>query len=1051
MAVQVAGSLMLFLLSYWLFFSYGANDLALAAPFDDVYPVLMVVPYLCGPIFIYALQRVNARTLQALKLVLICTASTIFIILAWITMSNPVFSSRWTWAYNDLREMNFLVPAGKFIAYASTVYLLFLLCHEFLVVIKDPRQTAGKSRIANLFSIILVGFLGFGVFQEILGGQPLWISVCTLAWLAVVECSCIFINTWHPARKAKGIESSDDDEINEYLLDGQERATGNEGRREKPFKVYVYIGLAAWCVYTSLYPAQLVFQEGPTNSWGTSILVATAFSFILLLSWRHLQLTTLQGFFTIVLLTSVSPVLLFLQGTTVPGGIPTAQVFSLTGLVSTFCWMMYYGYRNHSRWSPKHAVLALWLWGLGFVVFFHDPLLEVWEMEEGLIDLGFSDAYGTGIGLYYAMLFFIALASIAFASTLLLLDRLVKRVARMPGAPAMASKVFSPGAPVVAGKSPHSTTRAKTRQFHASLVIFIAVTSCSVAITLGNITVNAPVVVAEMGDHGVLWLANSYDRVLPDYHPNFDISPRNSTIDVHAMRGETEMVQLVFSTLASKMVSFQGYRWNSSGDKTHDYRWKEANGTLVEIPITTGQMGYLNCFDPRIADVLFPWTSFITGSGSRQNIPFWLEVSVPRNMPAGVYTTQFEYLTTSYLQRVPRTASLKFTIRLTVWNYTKPLNRTVDTCVGLYPENPQNKDPLLKLATRFGADPYGYWFTPDDIKYNASNLAQGITINWTTFDAQVQDMLDAGMNQIKVDFYPGIDCRHNAGAVLDGSKDNYLTLIRWFYENATVHLASKTTPWGTTWASETITQHSDEPDPRIDPLAPAAFDLVYKIVHNASNGTIRSFQTFAYEPAFDEWLYSLDIWVLTPDSFSPGVASKIRAAGNEIWTYSNGDNFPGTDTDLRTPLIMSRLRGWVNYHYNISGFLHWVFYWNYNDAGRSGCGYDGRGDGTLITPHDDGYVPTLRLAAFRDGLEDNELLWALNKTIAIARLQNVSSPILDEAIATMQSVDAAMGKQWADMQWPLTVVTREFNHDARTYMNLRTRCGNALEQLKALL
>jgi len=595
------------------------------------------------------------------------------------------------------------------------------------------------------------------------------------------------------------------------------------------------------------------------------------------------------------------------------------------------------------------------------------------------------------------------------------------------------------------------TATDRKKQFYASLVIFIVAFSCSMVLTRDNAMKNAPVIVADMGEHGVLWLANSYDRVLPDYHPDFSASPRNSTIDVRAMRGEAELVQLVFSPLASKMISFNGYRWSSSAGAPGDYRWRQDNGTLVQIPVTTGQVGYLNCFNPRIADVLLPWKSFITGSETRENVPFWMEINVPRNVSAGVYTTEFEYLTRSYLQRVPRDASLKFTIRLTVWNYTRPLNRTMDTVVGLYPENPQNKDQLLKLATKYGADPYGYWFKSGDIVYDASNLSKGITINWTTFDAQVQDMLYAGMNQIKVDFYPGIDCRNNAGAVLNGSKDNYLTLIRWFYENASAHLSTKITPWGTTWASETITQHSDEPDPRIDPLAPKAFDLVYKIVHNASNGTIRSFQTFMYEPVFDEWLDSLDIWVLTPDSFSPELSAKIHGAGHEVWTYSNGDNFPGTDTDLRTPMIMSRLRGWVNYHYNISGFLHWVFFWNYNDADRSGCGYDGRGDGTEIVPHEGGYVPTLRLAAFRDGLEDNELLWALNKTIARAQALGKTDPALAEAIAAMKSVDSALEKQPVDAQWPLPVVTREFDHSARTYMELRTRCGTLLDSLVSII
>ncbi|MEX2725851.1 MAG: glycoside hydrolase domain-containing protein [Candidatus Sigynarchaeum springense] len=978
----------------------------------------------------------------------------------WVVTTNPVFSSRWTWAYNDLRELHYLAPYLNVITYMAAVCLFFLACYELLIASRDPSGTiTSASKAGKSVGIVLLGFAGFGVCQELMASQPLWVSLCTIAWLAIMECVFILITNLQSWRRSRRHDEGIKDD-NDVYQDAEPRFTLKERMRIKPFKIYIFIGLALWCVFVALYPAQLVFQEGPTNAWGTSVLVAATISGLLLISWWYYRLSALASLLTITLVASFSPLLLVMNSAAIPGSVPAAQYFSLVGLVSTLAWIVYQGYQNRAKWSPRHTLLALWLWGLGLVVFFHDPLLEIWEMEEGLLDLQteagtLTDPYGTGIGLYYPLVLIMALVGVACAAALFSLDLLIKKARKRRPASLQQARHPVPVSPTTAPPtraliSPLTATDRK-KQFYASLVIFAVALSCTMVLTRENITTNAPVIVADMGEHGVLWLANSYDRVLPDYHPDFSVSPRNSTIDVRAMRGEAELVQLVFSPLASKMISFNGYHWNCSGAPVGDNQWRMENGTIARIPITTGRVGYLNCFNPRIADVLLPWKSFITGSETRENIPFWLEIKVPRNVSAGIYSTQFEYLTTSYLQRVPRTASLKFTIRLTVWNYTKPLNRTMDTCIGLHPENPQNKDKLLKLATRYGADPYGYWFKDGDIVYDASNLSKGITINWTTFDAQVQDMLDAGMNQIKIDFYPGIDCRNDAGAVLDGSKDNYLKLIRWFYGNATLHLASKTTPWGTTWASEAITQHSDEPDPRIDPLAPKAFDLVYQIVHNASNGTIRSFQTFAYEPAFDEWLDSLDIWVLTPDSFSPEVSAKIHGAGHEVWTYSNGDNFPGTDTDLRTPLIMSRLRGWIGYRYNISGFLHWVFFWNYNDAGRSGCGYDGRGDGTLIVPHESGYVPTLRLAAFRDGLEDNELLWALNKTITRAQALGKTDPALAEAISAMRSVDAALGKQPVDAQWPLPVVTREFDHSARTYMELRARCGTLLDRLLSLM
>jgi len=1069
--VQAAGALLLFLLSYWLFFSYGATDLALASPFDDVFPFLLAIPYLGCPLLILALEKLDRRVVYAVKLGLVIAVCSILLVLLFIVGSFSVFSSRWTWAYNDLRELHYLVPSLEIITYTAAVCLVFLTCYEFLTASKGTSGTLKKPEIVMGFCIILLGFAGFGAFQGILATQPLWVSLCILVWLAVAECSFILLHQWQSLKRFKeasasaGATDGTDQGPSEHHGDSSTRTLSIQERiRIRTFKGWILAGVALWCMYVALYPAQLVFQEGPTNSWGTSVLVGTAISFILLLVWWYCKVSITGSFLTIVLISLLSPILLALDFATIPNTVPAAQTLSLAGFISSLAWILFYGHQQRARWSPKLTLLATWLWGAGFVLFFHDPLLEIWEMEEYLLKLQIrlgtvTDPFRTGVGLYYPLLLLIGLIGLAFASVIFLVKYFGKTKAtrKTPATgttlPSTPVSTVSMPAKDHTGMAREASTRLYKKQFYASLVIFAVAFSSSLILTQTNIATSAPVIVAEMGDHGVLWLANSYDRVLPDYHPDFSVSPRNSTVDIHAMRGEAELVQLVFSPLASRMISFQGYQWSSSAAAAGDNKWKAANDSLVEIPIRTGQVGYINCFNPDIADVLLPWKSFITGAETRANVPFWLEIQVPRNVSAGTYTTRFEYITRSYLQRVARDATLNFTLQLTVWDVLKPLNRTVDTVIGLWPENPQYADQLLKLGMNYSVDPYGigvsiYGPYCPAVSWNPANLSAGIQWNWSRFYTRVQEMLDAGMNQIKLDFYPGIDCRSNAQAVLNGSKDNFLTLIRWFYENVTTHLENRTTPWNTTWASETITQHSDEPDPRIDPLAPKAFDLVYQIVHNASQGQIRSFQTFMYEPAFDEWLDSLDIWVLTPDSFSPEVSALIHGAGHEVWTYSNGDNFPGTDTDLRTPLIMSRLRGWVDYHYNISGFLHWTFYfYNYNDAGRSGCGYDGRGDGTEIVPYEDGYLPTLRLAAFRDGLEDNELLWMLNRTIADAQAKNVSSAILDEAISSMNAVDAALGRQWADTQWPIPVVTREFNHDAREYIGLRTRCGDILDAL----
>ena len=378
----------------------------------------------------------------------------------------------------------------------------------------------------------------------------------------------------------------------------------------------------------------------------------------------------------------------------------------------------------------------------------------------------------------------------------------------------------------------------------------------------------------------------------------------------------------------------------------------------------------------------------------------------------------------------------------------------METCINYFPENPNKIDSLIDLGLKYGLDPYGsvadFGLITNMVEFDPLNLSKGISINWTYFDERVEDLFNRGMNHIKLDFYPGIDCRNNGLAVVNGSKDNYLTLIQWFYGNASEHLRTKYTPWGTNWEEECITQHSDEPDPRIDPYSIEAFHKLYKIIDNVSN--IKTFQTFAYEPAFDAWLDCLDIWVLTPDSFSIEVANKIRASGREVWTYSNGDNFPGQDTDLRTPLIMSRLRGWINFEYNITGFLDWIFFWNYNDAGRSGCGYDGRGDGTEIVAISSGYAATLRLTAFRDGLEDYELLKQLEQGLKNAEiLGKTETQEYKEARVVREEIRNALQEQPTDYKWKIPTITRKFNHTPSLYITLRINAGNALENLIKIL
>ena len=107
---------------------------------------------------------------------------------------------------------------------------------------------------------------------------------------------------------------------------------------------------------------------------------------------------------------------------------------------------------------------------------------------------------------------------------------------------------------------------------------------------------------------------------------------------------------------------------------------------------------------------------------------------------------------------------------------------------------------------------------------------------------------------------------------------------------------------------------------------------------------------------------------------------KGQQQGAELWIYTVGiyqsGKFPNKTIDM--PLIGNRVLHWLNYRYDLSGFLHWG--WNYwitenpfKDAGEH------VGDGWHVYPAKDGLINSLRWEQMRNGIQDYEYLWMLEK------------------------------------------------------------------------
>jgi hypothetical protein len=147
----------------------------------------------------------------------------------------------------------------------------------------------------------------------------------------------------------------------------------------------------------------------------------------------------------------------------------------------------------------------------------------------------------------------------------------------------------------------------------------------------------------------------------------------------------------------------------------------------------------------------------------------------------------------------------------------------------------------------------------------------------------------------------------------------------------------------------------------------------------------------------------LDMFIMGFDSFEP---SKISAAAG-FWSYTalvQSPEHPSPYWQIDFPLLNFRIAPWINYRYGLRGLLYWTTaYWNeirtrghspYTDA-CSVAVHDQcyNGDGLLVYPGlEAGYtipqnaygefspaavygpIPSLRLKALRDGMQDYELL-----------------------------------------------------------------------------
>jgi hypothetical protein len=369
----------------------------------------------------------------------------------------------------------------------------------------------------------------------------------------------------------------------------------------------------------------------------------------------------------------------------------------------------------------------------------------------------------------------------------------------------------------------------------------------------------------------------------------------------------------------------------------------------------------------------------------------WLTVSVPEKAAAGSYTGKVTVRSGQESQSLP--------LRITVFPLTIPSDRHLKVVewystggfkrfYGIQDEySPEWFAMLKKYADNFVAHRQNTFRVPmesiiisvadnGELKFDFTRFDQIAQVFWNTGK---MDLLETGeVGVFGEDRWASTKISLDNYKVKKSSTGEIITMpgidvLPYFLPSIESHLRGKG------WLKKTIFSIKDEPS-----LHNAlAYREVSAYVHKYAPDLIR-FNALESTYVIDE----LEIAVPKLDHFSNWFDSfrKWQQKGHELWFYTvgiyQGSLFPNKTIDV--PLIDSRIMHWLNYKYNATGYLHWG--WNqwgnekpFEDTGMH------IGDAWLVYPAKDGVLNSLRWEEMRNGIQDYEYFWMLEKSIKTLR------------------------------------------------------------------
>jgi len=381
--------------------------------------------------------------------------------------------------------------------------------------------------------------------------------------------------------------------------------------------------------------------------------------------------------------------------------------------------------------------------------------------------------------------------------------------------------------------------------------------------------------------------------------------------------------------------------------------------------------------------------------------PVWITIEIPKDATPGLYEGDvilsgemdgdyFEITKTIEVKVYPVTVDKT---RLWVTNWYNTSDRTIEYVMGNSDLEPFSNDywEFVRLLAAKMAEYRQNVAIISPLRLSEFNLDENgnYTVDFSNFDKTVDIFIEEGVvGRIEgghigtreagwisdfVVFAPVIEPDTTYFKTFPISSDTAQTFYTVFIPALTQHLKEKG------WDNIYMQHLMDEPIPENVSTYIEVANFVNKLAPELK--IMEACHSKDVNNTVDIWVPQLDYMHIDYDFY------RERAEqGDEIWFYTclnpKGEY---ANRFIELPLIKTRILHWINYRFNIPGYLHWGFnFWGGESPFgettsiqlESGTILPG-GDAWICYPGDHKILSSIRLEAMRDGIVDYELLCLL--------------------------------------------------------------------------